>query len=295
MHRTLRYFALTVAVLLIGAPWAAAQKTQQIFVRATGANGAPLSDLKASEVNVTEDGVACKVLKVEPAGPTKLQLLVDNGEVNTTPITGLRDGLEAFFAKLPDGVDVSVYTTAPQSRPIVKNTTDKKKLVDAIAVIAPDRGAGMFFESLLDAVDRVDRDKAPGIPVIVVVGSDVGAEQLKERDIPEIQQKIIKDHIRIDVVLMQGGRNTTSRSGLQPEIGLTVTKISGGKYDFINSTTRLATLLPEMGERIAQSVARQGNQYRVTYEAPGKRNATAQVSVSLTREAATVTTSFDGH
>jgi hypothetical protein len=141
----LRYTALTALLVLVASPPVAAQKTQQIFVRATGANGAPISDLKASEVSVSEDGVACKVLKVEPAGSTKLQLLVDNGAVNTTPINGLRDGLQGFFEKLPDGVDVSVYTTAPQSRPIVKNTTDKKKLVDSIAIIAPDRGAGLFF------------------------------------------------------------------------------------------------------------------------------------------------------
>jgi hypothetical protein len=294
MQRILGYTALTVAVLLAGAPWAEAQKTQQIFVRATGANGAPISDLRASEVSVTEDGVACKVVKVEPAGSTKVQLLVDNGTVNTSPINGLRDGLQGFFEKLPDGVDVSVYTTAPQSRPIVKNATDKKKLVDSIAIIAPDRGAGLFFESLLDAVDRVDRDKAPGLPVIVVVGSDVGAEEIKNGDTMNIQQKIIKNHIRIDVVLMQGGRNASSRSGLQPEIGMTVTKLSGGRYEFINSTTRLATLLPEVGERIAQSVAGHGNQYRVTYEGASKRSASPQVGVSVAREA-TVTTSFDGH
>jgi hypothetical protein len=50
MYRTLRYIALTVVVLLAGAPWAAAQKTKQIFLRVAGANGAPVTDLKATEV-----------------------------------------------------------------------------------------------------------------------------------------------------------------------------------------------------------------------------------------------------
>ena len=294
MHRLLSYTALTALVVLLASPGVTAQKTQQIFLKATGANGAPIPDIKASEVSVSEDGVACKVLKVELAGSAKVQLLVDNGAVNTTPINGLRDGLQGFFEKLPDGVDVSVYTTAPQSRPIVKNMTDKKKLVDSIAIITPDRGAGLFFESLLDAVDRVDRDKAPGLPVIVVVGSDVGTEEIKQRDVLDIQQKIIKNHIRIDVVLMQGGRNASSRSGVQPEIGMTVTKLSGGRYEFINSTTRLATLLPEIGGRLAEAASGQGIQYRVTYEGASKRSASPKVSVSVAREA-TVTTSFDGH
>jgi len=164
MYRTLRYIALTVVVLLAGAPWAAAQKTKQIFLRVAGANGAPVTDLKATEVKVVEDDVPCKVLKVEPAGPIKLQVLVDNGEINTNPITYLRDGLQKFFEKLPEGVEASLYATAPQGRAIVKNTSDKKKLIDGIGLIAPDRGVGAFFESLLDAVDRVEHDKAPGLP-----------------------------------------------------------------------------------------------------------------------------------
>src|SRR5215467_8270437 len=97
MHRTLRYASLTVVLLMIGAPWAAAQKTKQIFVRVAGANGAPVTDLKATEVKVLEDNVSCKVLRVEPAGPIKLQVLVDNGQLTTNPITHLHDGLQKFF------------------------------------------------------------------------------------------------------------------------------------------------------------------------------------------------------
>src|SRR5215475_6675326 len=152
MHRTLRYVVLTAVVLLMGAPWAAAQKTKQVFLRVTGANGAAVTDLKATEVKVLEDDMPCKILKVEPAGPIKLQVLVDNGQLNTDPITGLRDGLQKFFENLPEGVEASLYTTAPQGRAIVKSTPDRKKLIDGIGLIAPDHGTGAFFESLLDAV-----------------------------------------------------------------------------------------------------------------------------------------------
>src|SRR5262252_6165002 len=210
MHRTLRYTTLTLVLLLMSAPWAAAQKTKQIFLRVAGADGAPVTDLKATEVKVLEDEVPCKVLKVEPAGPLKLQVLVDNGEVNTNPITYLRDGLQKFFEKLPEGVEASLYATAPQGRAIVKSTSDKKKLIDGIGLIAPDRGVGAFFESLLDAVDRVDHDKAPGLPTIVVVGTTAGAEKTADVDGPEIQKKVVKDGIRVDVVITMGGVNTST-------------------------------------------------------------------------------------
>jgi len=292
MHRILRYTAFIAVALWVAAPPAWAQKTQQIFIKVTGPNG-PIGDLQASDVKITEDDVACKVLKVEPAGPMKIQVLVDNGPVNTNPINPLRQGLQAFFEKLPEGVEASLYTTAPQGRPIVKATTDKKKLIAGIDIIAPDRGTGLFFETLLDAVDRVNRDKTPGFPLILVIGSDVGAENIKDNDATDMQQKIFKNLIAIHVVLVTGGSSGSSRSGAQLEIGMTVTKTSGGRFENINGVTRLATLLPEFGERIAQAAARQRDQYRITYEAPAKRNASAKIGVSVARDG-TVTTSLDG-
>jgi hypothetical protein len=294
MRCTLRYLALTGIMLLMGAPWAAAQKTKQIFLRVADAKGAAVTDLKATEVKVLEDEMPCKILRVEPAGPIKLQVLVDNGPLNTDPITGLRDGLQKFFENLPDGVEAALYTIAPQGRAIVKNTPDKKKLLDGINVIAPDHGTGAFFESLLDAVDRVDHDKAPGIPTIVVLGTNAGLERISDRDIPDIQDKIIKDGIRINVVITMGGTNTSSTSGTQLEIGTALARLSGGHFENINSTSRLATLIPEIGQLVALNAAAQQNQYRVTYEPQGKRNSSVKVGVSVSRDGTTVTTSRDG-
>jgi hypothetical protein len=294
MYRTLRSIALTVVVLLMGAPWAAAQKTKQIFVKVVDAKGAAVTDLKATEVRVLEDEMPCKILKVEPAGPIKLQVLVDNGQLNTDPITSLREGLQKFFEQLPEGVEAALYTTAPQGRAIVKNTADRKKLIDGVNIIAPDHGTGAFFESLLDAVDRVDHDKEPGISTIVVIGTNAGLERISDRDIPDIQQKIIKDGIRVDVVITMGGTNSSSTSGTQLEIGTALARLSGGHFENINSTSRLATLIPEYGQLIMLNAAAQQNQYRVTYEPQGKRNSSVKVGVAVSRDGTTVTTSRDG-
>jgi hypothetical protein len=293
MHRTLRYTAFTVILLLIGAPWAAAQKTKQVFLRVTGANGAPVTDLKMGEVKVLEDDVPCKVLKLEPAGPIRLQVLVDNGQINTDPITNLRDGLQKFFEKLPEGVEASLYTTAPQGRALVKNTSDKKKLIDGIGLIAPDRGTGAFFDSLLDAADRVDHDKVPGLPTIVVIGTNAGIERTADRDIPDIQQKIVKDGIRVDVVITMPSIST-GNTGTQREFGVLVAKLSGGRFEETNTTARLPTLLPDIMDRIAQSASVGQSQYRITYEPQAKRNATPDVGVDVTRDGTKVKISFDG-
>jgi hypothetical protein len=290
MHRVLRYVALTLVVIVIGAPPVAAQKTQQIFIKVTGEKG-PISDLQVGDVAVMEDGTAAKVLKLEPAGPMKIQVLLDNGPVNTAQMNSLREGLKAFFEKIPEGVEMSLYTTAPQGRPIVKSSTDKKKLIAGIDVIAPDRGAGLFFETLLDAVDRVNRDKTPGFPLILMIGSDVGAENIKDNDVTDMQQKVFKNLITIHVVLVTGGSSGSSRSGAQPEIGMTMTRVTGGRYENINGITRLATLLPEYGERIAQAALQERDWYRVTYESSGKKGTNVGISVA---RPGTVSTSRDG-
>jgi len=292
MRRLLITTGCLVALFLAGSPQLIAQKTQQVFIRVAGAGGL-VTDLQVADVKVMEDDVACKVLKVEPAGPTKVQVLVDNGQINTSPINGLRDGLHAFFEKLPAGIEMSLYTTAPQGRSIVKPTTDKAKLISGIDLITPDRGVGAFFDSLLDAVDRADKDKLPGFPVIMMVGTDAGVDNIRDNDVMDIQKKIIKDAITVQVALTLGGSNQSSRTGAQPEIGMGLTRMSGGRYEAINSTTRLATLLPEFGTRIAEAAARQQNQFKVTYEAPGKRSASPKIGISVSREGA-VTISQDG-
>jgi hypothetical protein len=203
------------------------------------------SAIQIGDVKVTEDDVACK-----SEGRTRWadedQVLVDNGPVNTNPINPLRQGLSVLLEKLREEVEACLYRSASLGRAVVKSTTDKKKLIAGIDIIAPDRGTGLFFETLLDAVDRVNRDKTPGFPLILVIGSDVGAENIKDNDATDMQQKIFKNLITIHVVLVTGGSSGSSRSGAQPEIGMTVTRTSGGRFG-ASAVTRLATLLPEFG------------------------------------------------
>jgi hypothetical protein len=86
----------------------------------------------------------------------------------------------------------------------------------------------------------------------------------------------------------------SSGGAAQTEIGLAVTKLSGGRYENITATTRLATLLPEFGKRIAESQVKQSHQYRVTYERPANPKAMPQIGASISRPG-TPSLSIDGH
>ena len=266
-------------------PRLAAQKQGQLFISLVGATGAPITDLQAGEVGVTEEGVDCKVLKVEPISwPIKLHVLVDNGTPNTNPINPLRDGLKALFEAMPEGIEMDMYATAGAPRPLVRPTTDRQKLLSGIALIAPDSGVGQFFESMFEAVNRIDKDKTPNFPVILVVGSDLGRISASDRDYQKLQELIIKRAVTIHIVMMNGSGGSTG-GGAQTEIGLNVTKMTGGRYDNITTTNRLATLLPEIGKKIAEQHARQLHQFRVTYERPANAKDQARIGASVRRDA----------
>jgi hypothetical protein len=296
MRRLLTLGATLVAALWAVEPRLAAQKQGQLFIKIVGPDGMPVTDLQASDVTVTEDGVDCKTVKVEPIDwPIKLQVLVDNGKANTNPINPLREGLKALFDQIPDGVEMSLYTTSPQPRPIVKPTTDRQKLIDGISLIAPDSGAGAFFDALSEAAGRADKDKTPQFPVILMAGSDFGRVTALDREYQKLQENILKHAMTVHIIMMASNSGVgSSGGGSQTDIGLAVTKLSRGRYENIATTNRLATLLPELGKQIAQSQARQSHQFRVTYERPANAKAAAQIGASIGRQG-TPTLTLDGH
>ena len=117
-----------------------------------------------------------RTIKVEPIEwPMKLAVLVDNGLGSDTYLTNLRTGLRNFFNEIPDEVEMSLLTLAPQPRWVIKPTTELEKLVKGVDLITPDHGISRFFDGLAEAAARFDKEKGRYFPVIVMVTSDVGS------------------------------------------------------------------------------------------------------------------------
>jgi hypothetical protein len=125
-----------------------------------------------------------------------------------------------------------------------------------------------------------------------MVGSDLGRINASDRDFQKLQEIIQKRGIAVHITMMNGGGGTTGGAA-QTEIGMAVTKLSGGRYENIATVTRLATLLPELGKKIAENSARQAHLYRVTYERPPNPKEQARIGMSVKREGIPML-SFDG-
>lgn len=297
----MRNAILVVAlVLAIHVPAARAQQTFQFFVSVVDAKGAPVTTLTPADIAVREGGADGKVLKLDPIDwPMKVQVLIDNGTgVGSESLQYLRTGVRGLFDALPEGVEASLVTTAPQPRTVVKPTTDRQMLLQGAERITPDSGAARFSEALVEAFDRVDKDKSNAFPVVVIVGSTAAeASRLMDRDFQKLLQRIQQHAATVHVVMLSSTAQAASNvSGeVQTQVGTAVSKQSGGRYEAIAAPSRIATLLPEIGKQIAASNARQTRQYRVTFQRPDGKSGQVSAIEMAVPNGMTAALSLDGH
>jgi hypothetical protein len=280
-----------------------AQQQGQLYISVLDSGGQPVSDLEPGDLTVIVDDVECKTVKLEPVSkPTKVTVLIDNGPATTRELANLRTAFKAFVNAMPEKIAMELITLAPQPRWLEKSTMDHAKLIQALDRLAPDSGAALFFDALVEAGNRIDKDKDKDyFPILMMLASDFGRNSsAMDREYERLQKQIIAKAITVHFIqLHAGGERVGSVAGaLQTEVGLAVTKLSGGRYENIAASTRLITLLPEFAQSIGQSHTRQMNQYRVTYERPGRNLPNPQriaASLSRLRIGVSPQLSLDGH
>ena len=250
---------------------AAAQRQIQLYATILDSSGGPASSVAPEDVRVTENGVEAKVLKVEPVEwTTKVQILLDNGGgLGSANLNLLRNGLRALIEALPPGLETTIVTTAPQPRFLVRATTDRQALLAGVDKLSPDTSAGLFVDSLNEALQRFERDKTDFFGVIVSLGTTMGDNRVLDRNIQQIFERAQKKPTTVHVVMFSSGSQSASGGVVQQEVGTRVAQQTNGRYESISAGTRIATLLPEIGAQIAKSNQGQNRQFRITAERPG--------------------------
>jgi hypothetical protein len=297
-------FASLVALLLaLAMSPLHAQQAIQVFMSAVDNEGKPITDLKAEDITIQTDGSECKTSKFESIEwPVKLQLLIDNGPVHTDALRQLREALRLFIKELPTDMEVTLVSFSPAPRAIYKPGTDRTKLLSAVDLIIPDSGAPKFIDALSEAADRVakdkkdkNREKGNYFPVIMMVGSS-GLEGSNARDyqVTKLFKDVQDSSVTVHVVMQSNpNRSTDIASGSNGiEVGIRLTKMTGGRYEAINTETRLSTLLPEYAKQIVKSHERQSHQYRITCQPASK--SPQQITLSTLRPGMSAALTFDG-
>ena len=244
-----------------------AQTSEILFMAALDARGAAVTDLGVEEFVVFEDDAERKVASVELVSlPVKLALLVDNSATASPGLSDVREGLRELVALLPDDMEVSLVTTSPQPRIVVRLTSDKAELSAGIDLISPDSGSGAFVDAISEAMNRfVDDDDAfiPTLLVIAANGPDTASGL--DRKFGGIQDDLQTRPTIAHVIVLSAAR---SGGEVQTTVGTTIADVTGGRYEALASPSRFRTLLPEFAEQIGVSHERQRAQYRITYIRP---------------------------
>jgi hypothetical protein len=258
-----------------------AQQQVQLYASVADVTGKPVATLEPADLKVLEGGVEAKVVKVEPVSwPVKVQLLVDNAiGLGGQNIQSLKDGIKGLIEALPENLEVTIVTTAPQPRFLVRPTMDKAMMIEGLSRLAPDGGAGRFVESMNEATQRIEKDKSDHFPVIISSATSSGDANVLERDVKRIFERIQKRPTTVHVILLNSTTGSATGGANQTQVGLSVTQATRGRYESIAVPTRLATLLPEIGKQVAASHEKQSHQFKITVERPaGKSGELGQLS-----------------
>lgn len=299
MRRTL----LTLALVVASGLGPSAQEPLQFYATFIAPNGQPLTEIAAADVQVTENGMPAQVVRVEQVDwPVRVELLLDNGAgLGPENLIILRNALEGFVDWLPEGVEASIITLAPQPRTLVRPTTDKQALRAGAGLLTPDGGAGRFVEGLMEAATRINRshgDKDGGryFPVIVALGSTAAQGRTPvEHQVEEMLERMARHAATVHVIMLTSASRGLTGGANQTQVGIAVSELTGGVYENLSAASRIATLLPELAQRIGDSHARQQQQFRVTWQRPaGVSGELGRVTVGA-RGAARAQLSLDGH
>ncbi len=271
-------------------------KQIQVYASVLDGMGAPATSLEIANVVLKEDDVDAHVTRIEPVNwPVKLQLLLDNGiGLGSQNVQILKNGVAGLLDALPANLEVTLVSTAPQPRILARASTDRAAVQKGLDLLAADSGAGRFIDSLNEATQRIERDKGNFFPVIVTVATTIGDRDTGNYDVERIMKRLEARPTTVHVVVLSNVASTSGGAN-QTSVGLTVTKFTGGRFENINSATRIATLLPEIGQQAATTIERQSHLFLVTADRPaGASGDLGRISLATKAPLRVVGLSFDG-
>jgi hypothetical protein len=300
--------SLAVGLLALSSVAVLGQPTQfQFALAAMDASGNPVTDIKLEEVIYTEKGEKGTIQKLEPFPiPLKLTISVDNGSDSANALSHYRSGLAGMVEALPTDVEITLISSAPQPRKVVRRTANRQEILRGINGFAPEQERPRFTDVLVEFAQELDKemrgkDAKPYIPVLVLVSTTANEQTSYEvAEINKALNTLVQRRAKVFVAI------TSTRVGdvaavadintnRQAMIGLPATKSTGGKYEALAISSRLATLLPEWGKELAVWHKRHANQIRVTVQRPGNLTGPFQnLQVELARPGLVGSISGDG-
>lgn len=137
------------AVVCLGAAALLARsetQTRTIYISAVDHKGAPVADLRAGDVVVTEEGQPQGPVTVEHAtAPMRIAVIVDDRGLGVPEV---RAGLSAFVEALRGHAEVAVFSAVRPEATVVDYTADTQTLLEGIQHLLPMQTGGRGLSPL---------------------------------------------------------------------------------------------------------------------------------------------------
>ena len=267
-----------------------AQERFEVYLLVVDKAGIPILDIDPANIRIEEDAGRGTVSSVRRFGwPLQLTVLVDNGPGTADALVHLRNGLVKLFAGIPRDIPVSLITTAPNPRWLLRDEKDPVAIKKGIGLLTPDEGLARFSDALGEYAARIDREfrrgekdeqkLPPYLPVLVSIATTNadGSDVLRERN-EKMLLSLQRHRVWTHMIMVQPHRATNEPEsvtnvgvdeGQNSEIALLVQRVTRGSYVPVSSgaTNALGTkLLPELAQQIALRYLKQMTQHRVEFE-----------------------------
>jgi hypothetical protein len=211
--------------------------------------------------------------------PTGIKRASDSFFDNTVQF---RQGLKKLFEQIPRDIEVTLIATAPNPRYMVRPTNDPVQIAKGVDLIVPDQEfVGRFTDGLTEYTERLEQEfkglskeqRPPYLPVLISIGSSgLDGSRIEKERTERMLNSLHKWGVQTHFIMMTPKTlsDVPENEGGTVLIAHMAKDVTGGSYDSITSAaaTRLMTLLPEIGKRIAGRHLKQTFQYRVTVDRP---------------------------
>jgi hypothetical protein len=248
-----------------------AEVTRKVYISATDASGAPVTDLTAADITVKEGGKDRPVASLQPAvGPMHLAIIVDDAGIGS-----FQPALAQFLQKTFGGGQFSITQLNPQATRVVDFTDDAGALKDALGRLGP-RGRAVpdgdqMLDAILQAAKSLRQRKAerPVILSLTVAGGK--PESIEPTD---VLTALRLSGAGLNVVFVLGA-----------ELGMVMgdgPKQSGGRIEQAGTGPAIASA----ALRIADALQ---HQYLLTYTLPDGVKMSDRIAVATSRKGISLT------
>lgn len=278
------FVAAGTVVLAATAPSLAQRgaREQRVYASVVGRNDAPVTDLRAADIVVREDGVAREVVRLAPAPPpTHVGLVIDDSQVTQSVVAELRRSLWTLVAAAQNADPrplVGLRTFGDRSTRLAAYSLSPETLQPSINRLFARPGSGAYLlDAIVDECADLVQLKAER-PVIIVFVAEEGQEfshavhQRVEAALKDAGASLWTLTLQGRPVDLLGAPEARERAMVLTDVA----RASGG-------TARTVLTAQGLEQAMTRIINQIGARYEITYSRPDALIPPEQLAVTVTR------------